>query len=180
MVFLSVALALYWTVHRVRWARLTLLFIASVVFYSAWQPLPLLLFAGLAAIMRGAAFFLHREKSKWVVGLAVASFLIILGVFKYADLFYSTAVDLAQLAGLGWHYSRLNWMFPLGISFGVFQAIHYVVDVYRGHITQKYGYWKTLLYLLFFPHLIAGPIVRAPYLLARFDDTCLATDENWF
>jgi alginate O-acetyltransferase complex protein AlgI len=175
MVFLSLTLGLYWAVSQHRSARLVVLFIASVVFYSAWMPLPLVLFAGLAFIMWQTALGIRRAQSerakKLWVGVSVTLFLITLSLFKYANLFYSTSVDIARLLGFEATFHRLDWIFPLGISFGVFQAIHYVVDVYRGHITERYGFWKTLLYLLFFPHLIAGPIVRAPFLLARFDET---------
>ncbi len=174
MVFLAITLALYWSVSRLQPLRLGVLFVASVVFYSAWMPLPLLLFAAIAAIMRVASLGIRRAqtetgKKAWV-GVAVTLFLVTLGVFKYANLFYSTAVDLMKLLSVELPFRKLDWLFPLGISFAVFQAIHYVVDVYRGHIQENYGYFRTLLYLLFFPHLIAGPIVRAPYLLARFDD----------
>ena len=150
MVFLALTLLLYWTVAARRLPRLIVLFLASVVFYSAWMPLPLLLFAALALIMWQAARAIRRTESdrtkKIVVGLSVTAFLAILGVFKYANLFYSTAIDLARLLGRDVAFHRLDWIFPLGISFGVFQAIHYVVDVYRGHISERYGYWKTLLY----------------------------------
>ncbi len=182
MVFLVASLALYWAVHRQRHARLIVLFVASVVFYSAWMPLPLVLFAVLAFIMWQTRNGIMRARSErgrkaWVA-VSVTLFLLTLSLFKYANLFYSTAIDLAKLVGAEAEYHRLDWIFPLGISFGVFQAIHYVVDVYRGHIKEKYGFWKTLLYLLFFPHLIAGPIVRAPFLLARFDETpSLSRDE---
>jgi D-alanyl-lipoteichoic acid acyltransferase DltB (MBOAT superfamily) len=182
MVFLCAALVAYWAVHKRRLPRLVVLFAASVVFYSAWMPLPLLLFAALAFVMWQAASGIRRAESdrgkKIWVSAAVTIFLITLGIFKYANLFYSTAIDLARLLGKDVAFHRLDWIFPLGISFGVFQAIHYVVDVYRGHITERYGYWKTLLYLLFFPHLIAGPIVRAPFLLARFDEVPSVTKEE--
>ncbi len=182
MVFLSLTLGLYWAVSKHRLARLSVLFVASVVFYSAWMPLPLVLFAGLAFIMWQSAIGIRRAhtvagKKIWV-GIAVTLFLLTLSIFKYANLFYSTSVDLVRLLGVDATFHRLDWIFPLGISFGVFQAIHYVVDVYRGHITERYGFWKTLLYLLFFPHLIAGPIVRAPFLLARLDAEPLVSREQ--
>lgn len=172
-VFLILTLALYWSVARLRPLRLGVLFIASVVFYSAWMPLPLLLFVALALVMWLSAKGIRRAstpgaKKAWV-GAAVGVFLLTLGFFKYTNMLYSTAVDVARLLGVNAEYHKLDILFPLGISFCTFQAIHYVVDVYRGEIEVEYGYFRTLLYLLFFPHLIAGPIVRSASLLARFD-----------
>jgi alginate O-acetyltransferase complex protein AlgI len=182
MVFLCVSLALYWSAARVQPLRLAVLFLASVIFYSAWMPLPLLLFVAVAAVMRISVLGIRRStsergKKRWVA-FAVTVFLLVLGLFKYENLFYATTVDLLALFGVELVYHKLNWLFPLGISFAAFQAIHYVVDVYRGHITEDYGYFRTLLYLLFFPHLIAGPIVRAPHLLARFGEVPTLTPEE--
>lgn len=180
--FLTVTFTLYWTVHRHKWARLGVLMVASVVFYSMWTPLPLLLFAGATGINHLCIKGFRRSESPGVrralVTLAIVSTLALLCTFKYADLFRATAVVLLAPLGVHVRTEPFGLLLPVGLSFFTFQAISYVVDSYRGQIPKERTYFEHLLYLLFFPHLVAGPIVRASHLIERFDDTPSLTSEQ--
>ena len=87
--------------------------------------------------------------------MAVFLNLLLLGVFKYAGM---AAETVNQLTGAGIPVPQI--VLPVGISFFTFQAMSYVIDVYRGQVDAQRSYWKVLLYISFFPQLIAGPIVK--------------------
>ena len=171
--FLVATFAIYWAAHRSRRGRLAVLLLASLAFYAAWSPFPILLFVACAAAthlaMRGMLRWEARPAvRKLLLVLAVASSLGVLAVFKYGDLFYSTAAALLGRAGVSVRYEPLGLLLPIGLSFVALQDISLVVDVYRGEVRTRFTYAEHLLYLLFFPQVVAGPIVRASDLLERF------------
>jgi len=176
MALFAVTFAIYWQVHRWKAPRLWVLFIASFLFYAAWSPLPVLLFAWYAAVNWVAAKLIVRfgeegrtRARKWTLGVAVTSHLGVLAAFKYLNLFLVTAGELGAKVGLSWEPPKLGLLLPIGLSFVAFQAIAYMVDLYRGDLQGGHSYFEHLLYLLFFPHVVAGPIVRAKYLIGRFN-----------
>ena len=174
--FLVLALALYWLkVDSKRW-RIGVLLVASLAFYAVWSPFPILIFGWCALVdfltTRGMARWKDRPKvRKALLAVSVVSDLGILCVFKYADMFYETAADLLGLVGVAVRYEPLGLLLPIGLSFVAFQAVSLVVDVYRGQLEPKFSFLDHLTYLLFFPQVVAGPIVRAKDLLARFNET---------
>lgn len=162
-------LAVYWTAPA-QW-RLWILLGASYLFYASWS-IP---FIGLIVLSTTIDYVvslllerstepIHRKR---LMGLAVGLNLTILGVFKYADFFVANVN--AGLSGLGLAVSLplLKLALPLGISFYTFEAISYVVDVYRGQPAVR-SYRDYALYIMFFPHLIAGPIIRSRDLTGQF------------
>jgi D-alanyl-lipoteichoic acid acyltransferase DltB (MBOAT superfamily) len=170
--FLIVAFAAYWSVHRNQTARLAMLLLASLVFYAAFTPFPLIIFASCAAIdflvVRGMGRFTSTRARKLLLAVSVVTNLGVLATFKYADLLYSTSAWLLAQVGVSVRYEPLGLLLPIGLSFVVFQAISLTVDVYRGKVEPTFSYPEHLLYLLFFPQVVAGPIVRAKDLLDRF------------
>jgi D-alanyl-lipoteichoic acid acyltransferase DltB (MBOAT superfamily) len=137
---------------------------ASYVFYAAANPLFCLMIAAVTLGNQACAQLIHRSDDaklrKRLVVLAVALDLATLGVFKYYGFFVTEINGLLDTAGLGVPLPLADIVLPVGISFIIFQAISYTVDVYRGLLPPA----KTIdvgLYLSFFPHLVAGPIVRA-------------------
>ena len=170
MVFSSLAFICVFLLHQaipgIRGKNL-LLIVASLVFYAYGEPVYILLM--LASTIVNWAFALaigraqtagaedgRRSRSaKLAVAAAVAVNLGLLGVFKYAAMAVGT-VD--GLFGLGLQAPALA--LPLGISFYTFQALSYVIDVYRGEVPAQRNYGKVLLYIAFFPQLVAGPIVK--------------------
>lgn len=182
LVFFAVAFAAYWAVHRHRGLRVTVLLVSSVGFYAAWTPEPLLLFCGYAVVNVIAARALDATARPWlrksILTLAVGLELGGLALFKYADLFLNTASWLSARAGLEARFAPLHLLLPVGLSFVAFQAISYVVDVYRGELKGNHGLAAQLGYLLFFPQVVAGPIVRASDLLERFEKTPTLSPED--
>ncbi|SEM30190.1 D-alanyl-lipoteichoic acid acyltransferase DltB, MBOAT superfamily [Stigmatella aurantiaca] len=174
LVFLALTFALYWAVHRHRVARLGVLLAASVCFYVAWTPLPIIVFfvgAGFDhLVVKGLARAQSPRVRKALVTASVVFNLGLLGSFKYADLFRQTAQSLLAPLGVHIRAEPFGWLLPVGLSFLCFQAISYVVDVYRGKASAEHSYLEHLLYLLFFPRVVSGPIVRASALLERFKD----------
>jgi alginate O-acetyltransferase complex protein AlgI len=170
--FLPVLLALYFagdlahgftrgTVHA-RYAN-WLLLAASVIFYAkgggpfTWLMLGSIAFNYWIAIAVDRAR--ERGWAKPLVGFAVAVDLIVLGVFKYAN-FFADNVNTLFLALHARPIVVPRVLLPIGISFFTFHAISYVVDVYRRDATAQKSPVHAALYLLLFPQLIAGPIIR--------------------
>ena len=102
-----------------------------------------------------------KHRKKWMI-LAVVLNLSLLGTFKYFDFF---SLYFSQWTGL--HFPVLDLVLPLGISFYTFQGISYVVDIYRKELSGKQSYLDVILLIAFFPHLVAGPIVRAKEFLPQ-------------
>ena len=106
---------------------------------------------------------------KGVVGIAVVMLLGVLALFKYYGFFLTSLQDL--LFAIGWQRDLpfLQIVLPVGISFFTFQAISYIVDVYRGEVRPRSGPVDVLLYISLFPQLVAGPIVRAADFLPQLE-----------
>ena len=150
----------------------TLLALASLVFYAFGQLIFLPLFLGsvLLNYLSGLALMRLPRGRRGVLALAVALNLLLLGVFKYGDF---------VLTNLG--QAPVGILLPIGISFFTFQGMSYVIDVYRDPRSGTADFGKLLLYLAFFPQLIAGPIVKyhdiAPQIDSRATDPA-STEEG--
>lgn len=153
-VFLPAVLLLDRLAHGVR-AKNALLLVASLVFYAFGQPvyLPLLFLS--VALNYCCGLLAAGRHPRLGVALAAAGGLGLLGVFKYADFLIST---VNRLTGSAWPLTGIA--LPIGISFFTFQGLSYVIDVYRGRASVSRSFGKVLLYISFFPQLIAGPIVK--------------------
>jgi len=161
LVFLPTVFLLYWICpHRL---RVPLLLVASYVFYMSWRPIYGLLIAGLTLgnfLLVPLITKAQTEKGKkWMVALIVAANLITLGIFKYATFTVTCLKDSLDLFGVAWREPHLHILLPLGISFFVFEFIHYAVEVYRGKPLVK-SLIDFSLFASFFPTQIAGPIKR--------------------
>ena len=135
------------------------LLIMSLAFYAWGEPkfFPVLVISILINYVFGLLVDKHRQKGyvKGILTLMVIFNLSIMFVFKYLDF---TIANINRIAGSELLALR-NIALPIGISFFTFQAMSYVVDVYRGEPVQK-NPLNVGLYITFFPQLIAGPIVR--------------------
>jgi D-alanyl-lipoteichoic acid acyltransferase DltB (MBOAT superfamily) len=163
-VFFPIVLALSWALMRRQNVWKPFALSASYVFYAAANPWFCLMLAGVTLGNQAAAQLIHRSEDakfrKRIVVLAVTLNLATLGVFKYYGFFATEINGLLEKAGLGLPIPLAAIALPVGISFIIFQAISYSVDVYRRLITPATT-MDVALYLSFFPHLVAGPIVRA-------------------
>ena len=161
IVFLSVflpAVFLLYTVIPSLKVRNALLIAASLVFYAYGEPVYVLLMLFSSLLNYFCALWVAKnpqKKSKAALVTAVAVNLGILAVFKYTGMFVTT---FNSLTGLAVPVPAIA--LPIGISFFTFQALSYVIDVYRGAVDVQKNYFHILLYITFFPQLIAGPIVK--------------------
>jgi alginate O-acetyltransferase complex protein AlgI len=161
--FFAVVFAVYWSLPRHRW-RMAWLLAASFAFYMSWNPWLILLVLASASIDYVVALALERtaapRRRRLLVALSVCANLGFLAYFKYANFFLASADALLRRFGVSTASHALSVVLPLGISFYTFEAISYVVEVYRGRIRAVRNPLDYALYIMFFPHLIAGPIVR--------------------
>jgi D-alanyl-lipoteichoic acid acyltransferase DltB (MBOAT superfamily) len=146
---------------------------ASFVFYSWWDWRFILLLAGSILWNQLMAVRIHRaagraSRRKALLWFAIAGNLGLLGYFKYYDFFVSSTQNLVTLAGLDVPLEVRTVILPVGISFYTFMGISYIVDIYRGD-AEPTTLEKFATYLSFFPHLVAGPIVRPNELLPQID-----------
>lgn len=133
-----------------------LLIIASLIFYGFGEPVYVFLMIFSALFNYSSARLLERKTgSKGVLIFAVVVNIGLLCVFKYTGFLITTINDLFKV-GIPVPAIAL----PIGISFFTFQALSYVIDVYRGKVEVQKSFPKVLLYISFFPQLIAGPIVK--------------------
>ncbi len=163
-IFFTVVLALSWALMPRQRLWKPFIIVASYVFYAAADPRFCLLLGGVTLGNQAAARLIDRTESErgrsWIVGAAVTLDLGVLAVFKYYGFF---SQGLAQMLGdlrLGMPVPLLSIALPVGVSFFTFQAISYVVDVKR-RLVKPAALIDVTVYLSFFPHLVAGPIVRA-------------------
>ena len=163
--FLPVLLALYFATGRREHGEYGnwLLVAFSVIFYASGGGSFTVLILGSIAFNYVLAIAIDRRRgtrrAKALLAAAVATNLIVLGIFKYAN-FFADNVNTLFLA-LGVRPIVIPRVFlPIGISFFTFHAISYVVDVFRGDATAQKSPAHAALYLLLFPQLIAGPIIR--------------------
>ena len=148
--------------RRLAFAWLVLL---SLFYYGYWNPayLPLILASCLGNYYFGRFLSAHHgPRGKTMLTLGVAANLALLGYYKYTGLFAETL-----RAFTGWPGEVPSILLPLGISFFTFQQVAYLVDAYRGK-TREYHLVDYLLFVTFFPQLIAGPIVHHGEMMPQF------------
>lgn len=154
--------------RRLQWKLFMLA--ASYVFYGWWNIRYTLLLAAVTIVNHLGATALSRLSSVWirriVLTVTIALDLGGLAYFKYYGFFVSSVANVLAEAGVAVSLPFLQVVLPVGISFFTFQAISYVVDVYRRDFAAV-PLLDCAVYLAFFPQLVAGPIVRAPELLPQ-------------
>jgi D-alanyl-lipoteichoic acid acyltransferase DltB (MBOAT superfamily) len=154
-----------------RWRNMFLL-TASYYFYMSWKWEFgfLMLFTSLINYYAGLKINSTKEQGKrklWLT-LALIVSLGILVYFKYANFFIAEGTAFLNAFGFNIRHSYLNVILPVGISFFTFQALSYSIDVYKGNMHVEKDVVQFLLFVSFFPQLVAGPIERATNLLDQF------------
>lgn len=169
LAFYGVVFSLYWLLpHR---KQNLLLLIASYVFYGwwDWRFLSLIIFSSIFDFVCGKllAHIKSRRSRQLVLSCSIVANIGLLGIFKYFDFFSASFGRLCSL--IGWNFSTplLSVMLPVGISFYTFQTLSYTIDVYRGQLKPTHRLLDFMLYVSFFPQLVAGPIERARSLLPQ-------------
>lgn len=165
LLFLPLVFALYWGVSKNERAQKWLLFCASMIFYMAWNPAPVVLILYLSTTDWFLARLMQKTEAenrrKFLVRFSIFNNLAVLAVFKYADWITKSVVDTAALFDVTLVYKPLGLVLPVGLSFVVFQCLSYTVDVYRRDLEARDSWLEVVLYISFFPQIVAGPIVRA-------------------
>ncbi len=166
-VFLPVVFILYCLIPG-RAGKNAVLIAASLLFYAYGEPVYVLLMLASVVVnyLTARGIDAHRTRAKAILAAGVAANLGALGVFKYAGFFVETVNAILPV--------RLpvpEISLPIGISFFTFQAMSYIIDVYRKEVNVQKNFAYVLLYISFFPQLIAGPIVR-------YKDICEAIENR--
>lgn len=140
--------------------------LSSVLFYGYWNKWYLLLLATPSVIDYLCARAIEDSddeavRKRWV-WVSVVTNIGLLCYFKYTNFFLSSTARL-----LGRHYTALDILLPIGISFYTFKTLSYTIDVYRREIPACRDWWRYAMFVTYFPELIAGPIVRASVFLPQ-------------
>ncbi len=171
--FFMVVFVISWELRRHFEARKLVLLAASYFFYGYWdwRFTGLLLASSLLNYYAGNLLQAHddEKKRKFIVGVAVAINLCVLGFFKYYGFFLDSLTDVLVRFNIERDLPFLEIILPVGISFFTFQGISYVVDVYRRDVKAVTSLIDLCLYISFFPQLVAGPIVRASQFLPQLN-----------
>lgn len=171
MLFPTATFAIFFTVtygvhlltrhHQRVW--LAMMLAASGVFYAWWNPAALVIVGVTALANHYGALFITRldgNARRWALRVGVAANLGVLGYFKYAEFFVTSFVAGAERGGIALPIAAVQVALPIGLSFMTFHTISYLVDTERGEVEPSTDVLETALYLLFFPKIIAGPIMR--------------------
>ncbi len=178
MVFNSLAFAIFLPIVLVGYYLLSFkgqnrfLLLASLFFYAWWDWRFLFLLALTISVDFYASQAIHRAQTKklklrWL-RLSLASNILVLSVFKYCNFFVSSFEGLLHTIGFQVHPITIELALPIGISFYTFMSMSYVIDVYWGKVQPEESFWDFALFVSYFPHLVAGPIMRAEQLLPQF------------
>ncbi len=166
--FLPLTVCLFWLAQRKSLTvALWLLSFASLVFYAQWNPRDLVIIGVSISFNYHAAKYIlrHTSREKLFLAFSIAGNLCVLGYFKYLGFF-------AQLLGIGSAidgFQLSEIVLPLGISFFTFTQIAYLVDCSQSKISaQEHRPRDYILFVLFFPHLIAGPILHHASVIPQF------------
>ncbi len=178
--FFLVVFVGYWATVRFAKVALSLLLVASLLFYACWNPTYLLLIVASSLVDFTVGGRLGRtqdaRKRRRLVLVSVVYNLGVLSVFKYFNFFMGALDQAVQLVDAQtaltvgefyWPGFRMQVLLPVGISFFTFQSMSYTIDIARRQLEPIDSYPRYLLFVSFFPQLVAGPIVRARDLLPQ-------------
>ncbi len=170
--FLPAVYILYIITPSIRLKNIILI-IASLIFYAYGEPKAVLLMLLSIAVNYALALLIDKGRKGIYIVLTVVFNVFLLFVFKYLNFFadsvnyiFGTAIDIGSIH------------LPIGISFFTFQAMSYVIDVYRGNVKPQKNILKLTLYISFFPQLIAGPIIKYHDIEKQLDERNINIDRT--
>jgi len=171
-VFFAAVMALYAMARTVS-QRAAILLVASLIFYASWKPVYLLLLGASLGINYVVYNRLLATRSRAVLVFGITINLMALGVFKYLGMLMGSVLSIASMFDQAVSTRApewVNWALPLGISFYTFHMLSAMIDVYRGDWAKPIRFRTWCLYVTYFPHLIAGPILRPGQLIDQLED----------
>jgi alginate O-acetyltransferase complex protein AlgI len=162
--FLPVVLVVFFFLRRDQAvvAAMGFLTASSLFFYGWWNPVYVVLLAGSVVFNFVVGRGLLARRTRALLVLGIVGDLLVLGIFKYAGFFASNLNRLPEVA-----LPVPQIVLPLGISFFTFTQIAYLVDVYRGQ-AREYRFLNYALFVTFFPHLLAGPVLHHAEVMPQF------------
>jgi alginate O-acetyltransferase complex protein AlgI len=167
-VFLFVVFFLYWPVSRVRILALAVVLFANYFFYAKWDLAYLALIPAASTVDYllglGLQDFKQRALRRLLVTVSIVMNVGLLALLKYMPFFLENWGHITGRTAPEWH-----WALPLSLSFYVFQALTYTIDLYRGDAKGTRSYLSHLAAVSFFPTVLAGPITRVSSLIEQFD-----------
>ena len=160
-------LPLSWKVKKIN------LLLASYIFYAAWNP-PFILLLWLATLVDyfvGRALYKepNKQKRNILLVLSLCGNLGMLCFFKYGGFLLENFTTLVNAMGINYQPAKPNIILPAGISFYTFTTLCYTIDMYKKKSEPVKSLLDFSLFVTFFPHLVAGPIVRPPQLIPQFE-----------
>ncbi len=166
-------LPLSWKVKKIN------LLLTSYIFYAAWNP-PFILLLWLSTVVDyfvGRALYNQNNilKKRFLLVISLIGNLGMLCFFKYGGFLLENFVSLVNLFGIDYHPAEPNIILPAGISFYTFTTLCYTIDMYHKRSEPVKSLLDFSLFVTFFPHLVAGPIVRPPQLVPQFESPRQAT-----
>ncbi len=172
--FLPLCLLAVWMTNKTS-IQNAILLVFSLFFYAWGEPVYVLLMIATSFVIWLSSFFLNRSRTKkrkrmWLI-IAIVVSLSSLAYFKYAGFFVEI---LNVIPFINMKVPSIS--LPIGISFYTFQALTYIIDLYRGEIAMQRSYGRFLLYVTLFPQLIAGPIVRYADVEAQLSNRRMTLD----
>ena len=162
---------LYWSFASSRKIQNVLLAVGSAVFYGWIHPWFLILLYSSAVLdySCGLAMQKYPGRKAWFVAASIGGNLGMLGYFKYMDFFLSNVIASLELLGVETSLHTLGIFLPVGISFYTFQTMSYTLDIYRGELEPRKNFLDYVVFISFFPQLVAGPVERAKNLLPQME-----------
>jgi len=158
------------------------LLLASYIFYAAWNP-PFILLLWLSTVVDffvGRALYsqtnIHKRRTLLVISLI--GNIGMLCFFKYGGFLLENFVTVVNALGVNYHPAKPNIILPAGISFYTFTTLCYTIDMYKKKSKPVQSLLDFSLFVTFFPHLVAGPIVRPPQLVPQFESPRKATRQQ--
>ncbi len=171
VIFFAIVLGLFWMPFA--WTtRKIILLVASYLFYAAWNP-PFIVLLWISTVVdwwaanriaRSSNIFRRRT---WML-VSVSANLGMLGWFKYGEFLLRNFQSLAAVAGVHYQPPHFDIVLPVGISFYTFATMSYTLDVYLRRAQPTTSMLDFMLFVTFFPHLVAGPIMRPSELVPQF------------
>ena len=165
-----------WTIKKVN------LLIASYIFYAAWNPpfILLLWFSTLVDYLVGRALYYQEntQKRRILLVISLIGNLGMLCFFKYGTFLLENFVLISHGLGIDFQPAKPNIILPAGISFYTFTTLCYTIDMYKRESKPVQSLVDFSLFVTFFPHLVAGPIVRPPQLVPQFENPRSATEQQ--
>lgn len=144
----------------------------SIYFYMSWRPEYILLIFFCAFLNYYSAIFIKQtldaRRRKLLLIISVILNLSVIFIFKYLDFFSGVINSAASLSGSNMNLPMANLILPVGISFFTFHTMSYTIDVYRDEIPLEKHIGYFILYVVFWPMLLAGPIERGSHLIPQF------------